>query len=120
MFFVIFRKVFTGGLLICLRCFDTQHWAIPEKMKGGVGRGELRIWNCQWYQRNSMWNFQGLITNEVEFPRVTKKKECGVFSRLCLGGFRKSISSTSRAPSLAQTFLKKYIQPLYFNLPGDA
>ena len=26
------------------------------------------------YQRNSMWNFQGLIKNEVGFPRVTKKK----------------------------------------------
>ena len=23
--------------------------------------------------KNSMWNFQGLIKNEVEFPRVTKK-----------------------------------------------
>ena len=24
--------------------------------------------------KNSMWNFKGLIKNEVEFPRVTKKK----------------------------------------------
>ena len=23
--------------------------------------------------KNSMWNLQGLIKNEVEFPRVTKK-----------------------------------------------
>ena len=29
-------------------------------------------------QRNSMWNFQGLIKNEVEFPRVTKKNKCGI------------------------------------------
>ena len=25
--------------------------------------------------KNSMWNFQGLIKNEVEFPRVTKKNK---------------------------------------------
>ena len=37
------------------------------------GRG-LKIWNFQGYQRNSMWNFQRLIKNEVEFPGVTKKK----------------------------------------------
>ena len=31
------------------------------------------------YQRNSMWNFQGLINNEMEFPRMTKKKyQCGI------------------------------------------
>ena len=54
------------------------YWAIPEKTQtgggGGGGGGGLRIWNFQWYQRNSMWNFQGLIKNKVEFPRVTKKK----------------------------------------------
>ena len=33
-------------------------------------QGALRIWNFQEYQRNSMWNFQGLIKNEVEFPGV--------------------------------------------------
>ena len=37
-------------------------------------QGELRIWNFQGYQKNSMWNVQGLIKNEVEFPVVTKKK----------------------------------------------
>ena len=45
-------------------------WAILEKKPNG----ELRIWNFQGYQRNSMCNFQGLIKNEVVFPRVTKKK----------------------------------------------
>ena len=45
-------------------------WAIPEKIQ----TGGLRIWNFQGHQRNSMRNFQGLIKNEVEFPRVTKKK----------------------------------------------
>ena len=34
-------------------------------------------------QRNSMWNFQGLIKNEVEFPKVTKKKLCGISRGLC-------------------------------------
>ena len=29
---------------------------------------------AQGYQRNSMWDFQGLIKNEVEFLGVTKKK----------------------------------------------
>ena len=28
----------------------------------------------QGYQRNSMWNFQGLIKDVVELPRVIKKK----------------------------------------------
>ena len=37
-------------------------------------QGELRIWNFQGYQKNGMWNVQGLIKNEVEFPMVTKKK----------------------------------------------
>ena len=34
----------------------------------------MKIWNLQGYQRSSMWNFQGLIKNKVEFPRVTKKR----------------------------------------------
>ena len=42
---------------------------IPEKIQ----TGGLRIWNFQGYQRNSMRNFQGLIKNEVEFPKVTNK-----------------------------------------------
>ena len=33
------------------------HWAIPEKIQT---KGALNIWNFQGYQRNSMWNFQGL------------------------------------------------------------
>ena len=37
-------------------------------------QGGLRIWNFHGYKRSSMWNFQGLIENEVEFPRVTKEK----------------------------------------------
>ena len=37
--------------------------------KKQTGRG-----NFQGYQRNSMWNFQGLTKNKVEFPRVTQKK----------------------------------------------
>ena len=49
-------------------------WAIPEKKQTWEGGGGLRIWNFQGYQRNSMWNFQELIKNKVEFPRVTKKK----------------------------------------------
>ena len=50
--------------------FLLLQWAIPEKIQ----TGGLRIWNFQVYQRNSMWDFQGLIKNEVEFPRVTKKR----------------------------------------------
>ena len=46
-------------------------WAIPEKKKRTRG---LKIWNFKGYQRNSMGNYQGLIKNEVEFPRVAKKK----------------------------------------------
>ena len=41
---------------------------------GGRGRGELEDMEFRGvYQRKSMWKFQGLITNEVEFARVTKK-----------------------------------------------
>ena len=36
--------------------------------------GGLRIWNFVGYQRNNIQNFLGLIKNEVEFPRLTKKK----------------------------------------------
>ena len=39
-----------------------------------IKQGELRIWNFQSYQRNSMRNFQGLIRNKVKFPSVTNKK----------------------------------------------
>ena len=38
-----------------------------------IRTGGLRICNFQGYERNSMWNFQGLIKNEVEFQRVGKK-----------------------------------------------
>ena len=31
-------------------------------------RWGFRIWNFQGCQRNSTWNFQGLIKKEVEFP----------------------------------------------------
>ena len=45
-------------------------WAIPEKKL----RGDFEDMEFPGYQRNNMWNFQGLIKNEVEFPKVTKKK----------------------------------------------
>ena len=54
-------------------------WAIPEKIQTGFEDMEFP----GVYQRNSMWNFLGLIKNEVEFPRVTKKNNveypAGVF-----------------------------------------
>ena len=40
----------------------------------GGGGGELRIWNFQRYQRNSMWNFQGLIKNKMEYPKCDQEK----------------------------------------------
>ena len=33
-----------------------------------------------------MWNFQGLIKNDVEFPRVTKKKKNVEFPRVFVFG----------------------------------
>ena len=51
---------------------------------GGGGRVVLRVWNFQeGYQRNSMWNFQRLIKNKVEFPRVIRKKLRGISKGLC-------------------------------------
>ena len=44
-------------------------WATPEK-KQTVGAG---IWNFLGYQKRSIWNFQDLIKNKLEFPKVTKK-----------------------------------------------
>ena len=46
-----------------------MEWANPEKIQKGGGGG-WRIWNFQRYHRNIMWNFQGLIKNEVEFVLV--------------------------------------------------
>ena len=48
-----------------------RYWAITEK-KAKEGGSEQ---NLQGYQKNSMWNLQGLIKNEMEFPRkMTKGK----------------------------------------------
>ena len=44
-------------------------WATPEK-KQTVGAG---IWNFLGYQKRSIWYFQDLIKNKLEFPKVTKK-----------------------------------------------
>ena len=55
------------------------YWAIPEK-KTGSG-----IWNSQGYWRNSKWDFQGLIKNNVEFPEVIKKKVVEFLGVLVLG-----------------------------------
>ena len=33
--------------------------------------------------QNSIWNFQWLMKNEVEFPSFIKKKKCGICSGLC-------------------------------------
>ena len=50
-----------------------QQWAIPEKKqgRGGGGEGGLRgrILNAI-FRGIKERNFQGLIKNEVEFPRV--------------------------------------------------
>ena len=43
-------------------------------MGGGGGGVEDMKFPGQGYQRNSKWNFQGLIKNEAEFSRATKKK----------------------------------------------
>ena len=48
---------------------------------GGGGVEDLKF-PGQGYQRNSNWNFQGLIKNEAEFSRATKKNNVeflGVF-----------------------------------------
>ena len=50
-------------------------------MRGGGGVEDLKF-PGQGYQRNSNWNFQGLIKNEAEFSRATKKNNVeflGVF-----------------------------------------
>ena len=39
-----------------------------------IQAGGIEDMDLQGYQRNSMFNFRGLIKNEVEFPRATKKK----------------------------------------------
>ena len=34
--------------------------------------------DIQGYWRNNKWNFQGWIKINMEFPKVTKKKSCGI------------------------------------------
>ena len=63
-----FRALFSYGA-----GYLASYGLFQKKSKRG-----LTIWNFQGYQRNSMWNFQELIKNEVEFTRVTKKKSCGI------------------------------------------
>ena len=51
---------------------------------GEGGGGELRIWNFQRYQGNSMWNFQGLIKSKMKFPKCDQEIWCGNFRGLFL------------------------------------
>ena len=60
---VLFRYI-----AICLWCIILLGYSRK------IPNGGLRICNFQSYQRNSMWNFQWFIKNEVEFPSVTMKK----------------------------------------------
>ena len=39
-----------------------------------IQAGGIEDMDFQGHQRNSMFNFRGLIKNEVEFLRATKKK----------------------------------------------
>ena len=56
-----------------------------KKPNRGLGRG-VRIWNLQGYQRNSMWNFQRLTKNEVEFlPKGDQEKTMQNFQGRGLG-----------------------------------
>ena len=50
-----------------------MEWGLQNR---SMGEDMVKIWNLEFpgASKNSMWNFQGLIENEVEFPRVTKKK----------------------------------------------
>ena len=48
---------------------------VKNKQKG---ERVLRIWSFKGYRWTSMWNFQWLIKNEVEFQKVTKKIKCGI------------------------------------------
>ena len=65
------------SLSAALDFFWNRLFQKPNKGEGGGG-GRLRIWNFQGYLRNGKWNFQVLIKNNVEFPRVIKKKSCGI------------------------------------------
>ena len=63
-----FQISLTSSLYTLLRRY--ANWAIPEKSQ----TGGVEVWNFQEYQGNSMQNFEGLIKNEVDFPRMTKEK----------------------------------------------
>ena len=59
----------------------TQERAFPEKNQTGGTKWDsgLRIYGIsQGYLRNIKWKFQGLIKNDMEFPRVIKKKSSGI------------------------------------------
>ena len=56
-----------GKVLLSLK----EYWAIPET----VQTGRVQDMEFPGVSKNSIWNFQGLIKNDVEFPaRLTKKK----------------------------------------------
>ena len=47
--------------------WDNVKWAIPRKKPN---RGDCGVEDMEFvgYQRNNMWNFQGLTKNEAELP----------------------------------------------------
>ena len=59
-------------------CDFGVQWATPEKKTNS----ERRDMEFPGVSKKSMWNFQELIKNKKEFPRVTKKKQCGIFRGL--------------------------------------
>ena len=59
-----------------------------KKNRGGGRLGEVEKIRVSWGipQRNNICNFQGLIKNEIEIPRVTKRKNNVEFPRVLVSG----------------------------------
>ena len=55
---------------------NTILWNIARRLSfvlSGISRGKVKKMKNSSPEFSKMWNFQGLIKNEVEFPRVSKK-----------------------------------------------
>ena len=88
-FFDTLENSISSAPLPCFFFFWNSPWTILEK-KTNSG---LRICSFLGYWRNNKWNFQWLITNNVGFPGVIKKKSCGISRGL---GFRPENSAWCR------------------------
>ena len=97
-------------MMICMCMAAVLVWDYSRKKQ----TGGLRIWNFQGYQRNSRWNSQGLIKNNVGFPEMNKEKLCGISSGF---GFRpENTDKKNRIATISHTNYSDQLMLKLFNM----